>query len=256
LMVEKPSPEVRSITFSPDEALFRPIILVGMNYLSEPTGESAMKRYLLLIALGLPMVAALPATAGPLFGKHNKSNPAERVPQLIVTLKTDKDDGHRAEAANELRDFDATKFPEMVPVLADIARSDPNVSVRAEAVQTLGKLRPVTREAGWAIEDATRDSAIRVRLQARTSLMSYRLSGFHSDKPPEAVANTPPAPASGSAPIAPVTAVPTATVRWNAGETAPPPLARPVTAIPTSTPPGLPRAPTPVVPQGPDLPPQ
>jgi hypothetical protein len=222
----------------------------------EPTWESAMKRYLFLLAVGLLMVAALAADAGPLFGKRNKSNAAERVPQLLVTLKSDKDEGHRADAANELRDFDAAKFPEMVPVLADIARSDSSASVRAEAVQTLGKIRPISREAGWAIEDATRDSAIRVRLQARSSLMSYRLSGYHNDKPPETVTSSPPAPAGGSPVTAPVTAVPATTVRWNAGETAPPPLARPLTAIPTSTPPGLPKAPTPVVPQGPDLPPQ
>jgi hypothetical protein len=220
-----------------------------------------MRRYRILIALVLAILSTLPAVAGPLFGNHNKSNPAERVPQLILTLKTDKDDRHRADAANELRDFDATKFPDMVPVLADIARSDPSVSVRVEAVQTLGKLRPVSRDAGWAIEDATRDSSIRVRLQARTSLMSYRLSGYHSDKPADAVATTPPAAVSGPALIAPVAATPATTVpatavRWNSGESAPPPLARPLSATPASNPAGLPRAPTPVVPQGPDLPPQ
>jgi hypothetical protein len=219
-----------------------------------------MRHRRFLFAMVLPLAFALQATAGPLsqlsqLWSRNKPNPAERVPQLIVTVKTDQDEHHRADAAHELRDYDFAKFPEIVQVLADVARSDNSASVRAEAVQTLGKLRPISQDAGWAIEDATKDPSIRVRLQARTSLMSYRMSGYHSERPAEGATTT--ATAHGSPALVapgktvPLTPAPATTLRYNPGETAPPPLAQPLNAIPTSNPAGLPKAPTPV--GGPDL---
>jgi hypothetical protein len=207
----------------------------------------------LLVLLMIASVAG-ESYAGPLFGR-NRSNPAERVPQLIVTLKTDQDEHHRADAAHELADFDPAQFPDMIPVLADVARHDMSIATRIEAVQTLGRLRPVNRDAGWALEDATRDPAMRVRLHARTALMGYRLAGYHNDMPasaPQAVVSSPGIPPTVTVvPLTPPPGAVTAT-RWNAGETAPPPLARPVIATPTSSP-VLPSAPTPVVNQGPDL---
>src|SRR5436305_2055604 len=60
----------------------------------------------LFLALGLVAVLAVPAPAGIIFGKHPKPSPAERVPQLLAMLQAEADEGKRANAAKELRDFD------------------------------------------------------------------------------------------------------------------------------------------------------
>ncbi|HLN30369.1 MAG TPA: HEAT repeat domain-containing protein [Gemmataceae bacterium] len=227
------------------------------------------KRFLL--AFLLPVLLTLPARAGVLFGKHAKPNPAERVPQLVLTLKTDKDEDKRSSAAKELRDYDPASFPEIVPVLTDALQHDQKPSVRAEAAQSLGRIRPISQQVGWVLEEATRDAAIRVRLQARTSLMNYRLAGYHPAKPPEPVAATPAA--QGVPPIVQTrrasTYPPANVAVIGPNETMPPPLAQPVSGVagtqpPTgmpqpyvfpATPPKLQKPPTPTPDQGPDLPP-
>jgi hypothetical protein len=131
------------------------------------------------------VLAALPpcAQARFFFKKQPKPNPAERVPELIVTLKTEQDEHKRAAAATELRQYDPKAFPEIVPILIDVLKSDPKTSVRLEAASSLSNIRPVSQEAGMALEyAAAKDPALRVRVQAKTSLFSYRLHGYHSPK--------------------------------------------------------------------------
>ncbi|MBI1830541.1 MAG: hypothetical protein HYR84_03710 [Planctomycetes bacterium] len=70
-------------------------------------------------ALVLILASVHPAEAQ-LFAKKPKVNPSQRVPELIVIVKTDPDEKKRAHAAEELRDFDVTKFTEIVPVLVDV----------------------------------------------------------------------------------------------------------------------------------------
>jgi hypothetical protein len=125
-----------------------------------------------------------PGFAG-IFGKKPaKPNPAERVPELITILKTDGDENKRMEAAEELRYFDPTAFPQIVPALIDVLRNDAKPSVRSEAADTLGKLRPVSQAVGQALEQARdKDPAMRVRLQARSSLLGYAWSGYKPAKP-------------------------------------------------------------------------
>jgi hypothetical protein len=136
---------------------------------------------LLLVALLLAVFASS-ASAG-IFGKKNKPTPAERVPELITIIKTDGDEHKRSSAAEELRQYDPKQFPNIVPALIDALMTDAKPSVRAEAAQTLSKLRPVTKEAGWAIEQAVaKDSSMRVRLQARSALLHYHLAGYHGGK--------------------------------------------------------------------------
>ena len=101
-----------------------------------------------LLALILPVTIAQPAPAGILFGKH-KQNPAERVPQLIVAVKTEVDESKRESAAKELRGYDPAVFGDIVPVLIDVLQHDTKAGVRAEAAQSISKLRPVSKEAGW-----------------------------------------------------------------------------------------------------------
>src|SRR5579872_1032934 len=89
---------------------------------ARPHGETVMNRFAVILAIVILPAWALPAPADGIFGlfsKKPKPNPAERVPQLIVTLKTDQDERKRAAAATELASFDANAFSEIVPVLVD-----------------------------------------------------------------------------------------------------------------------------------------
>src|SRR5436309_8145239 len=85
--------------------------------------RSVMKRLQgLVVLLALP-VCAMPGEAQ-LFFKKNRPVPAQRVPELILTLKTESDERKRAAAAEELRDYDAKTFGEIVPVLIDVLHND------------------------------------------------------------------------------------------------------------------------------------
>jgi hypothetical protein len=140
-----------------------------------------MKHRFLLLPLLLAVLAD-PAAAG-IFKKAPKPDPKMRVNELIVAVKTDKDESKRAAAAAELREYDPKAFPDIVPILIDVLMNDPKPSVRAEAAQSLGKLRPVTMEAGWALEQAAaKDSSIRVRMQAKSSLLQYHWAGYRAPK--------------------------------------------------------------------------
>jgi hypothetical protein len=137
---------------------------------------------LLLIAL------ASPAPAGLIFGRKKKAPPTERVPELVTVLKTDGDENKRLEAVDELRQYDPNAFPTIVPTLIEALLNDRKPAVRAEAAQSLGRLRPVSQEVGQALEQALHnDSSMRVRLQARSALLQYHWSGYHGGKEPPAI---------------------------------------------------------------------
>ena len=195
-------------------------------------GSFPMKYPFFLVCLGLVTAFTAPAPAGIFFGKHAKPSPAERVSRLLITMKTDANDGKRASAAKELRDFDPRAFPEIIPMLVDVLKRDPKATVRVEAAQTLGKLRPVSQEAGFALEEASGDPSWRVRWQARQSLRGYRLSGYRSPPRPEQ------APLSNGKRSSAKREAPSATPKKGAvivpKETPPPPLADPLPAAPPS----------------------
>jgi hypothetical protein len=139
----------------------------------------------------------VPASAGLFFNKKKqKPPPNERVPELIATMKNDGDENHRQSAAEELRQFDPKAFPAIVPSLIEALLMDKKPAVRAEAAQSLGKLRPISPEAGPALEQALHnDPSMRVRLQSRSALIQLHLSGYHSGKdtpPVEPPAKDPP----------------------------------------------------------------
>src|SRR5437773_1101713 len=85
----------------PVEAPFRRLLM----------GGSPMRRLHVIFILVLIPVWAGPAHAQ-LFGKRLKANPVQRVPELIMIVKTDADERKRAAAADELRDYDSKQFPE------------------------------------------------------------------------------------------------------------------------------------------------
>jgi hypothetical protein len=138
------------------------------------------RRILILLIVA---ASAVPTQAGIIFNRKPKPNANERVVQLISAIRTETDDHKRAAAAEELRGFDAAKFPEIVPVLLDCALHDKASGVRAEAVHGLGKLRPISQQVGYALEQiVANDSSVRVQVQARSALLSYRVSGYRSQK--------------------------------------------------------------------------
>jgi hypothetical protein len=136
-----------------------------------------------LLALPLLVVLPLSAPAGFFWKKAAKPDPATRVPELIATVKTDGDESKRAAAAEELRQYDPAVYHDIVPILIDVLLHDAKPSVRAEAASSLGKLRPISQEVGWALEQAVaKDTSMRVRLSARSALLMYRISGYRSAK--------------------------------------------------------------------------
>ena len=136
-----------------------------------------------ILVLSIALVASAPSHAQLVFSKKAKTNPSQRVPELILTVKTDADEKKRAHAAEELRDYDSVTFAEIVPVLVDVLKNDKKQSVRLEALNSLTKIRPVTTLAGHAIEKASADDENwRVRWQAKAALPKYHLAGYSSKK--------------------------------------------------------------------------
>jgi hypothetical protein len=128
---------------------------------------------LLLVALGFTSQAH----GQFFFAKKTKVNPNQRVPELILIVKTDADERKRQHAAEELRDYDTAVFAEIVPVLADVLKSDKKQSVRSEALASLVKIRPATPLAAHAIEEAAaKDEAMRIRFSAKAALPKYHLA--------------------------------------------------------------------------------
>jgi hypothetical protein len=198
-----------------------------------------MNRVAMGMVLAIILAWAAPAPAQWFFSKKAKANPTQRVPELILTVKTDPDERKRASAAEELREYDARTFTEIVPVLADVLLHDKKQTVRSEALTSLSKIRPVSNLAGQAMEKAAaEDESLRVRWQAKTALPKYYLAGYLSrktDPPPAKPKQTEEPP-----PAQPRPAQGTDTLRVQAPP--PPPFPRPL-------PPGV------ATPSAPDAPP-
>lgn len=243
-----------------------------------------MRQRLILVGL-LAFVFAGPVQAG-IFRKSPKPDPAVYVPALIQTLKSEKDERGRVAAANALRDYDAKAFPEILPALIDALANDSSTSVRAEAAESIGRIRPISTQAGYALEQAkANDKDLRVRIAARTALLQYRVLGYfvgvkddlmvQTAEPPLApetgeksasgatVLRPTPSPMPVVGPVAPPTTpklggpgLPAPAVRPNP-QTGEPPLANPaapaptVTAQPRSAPPIITIPPVPTSPVGP-----
>jgi HEAT repeats len=179
---------------------------------------------------------AAPAEGGIFFGKKKPPvDPAQRVPELLGIVKTSPDEHKRSQAAEELRKYDMQSFPEVVPTLVDVLLHDAKPSVRVEAAQSLGRIRPISQTAGQALEQAlASDGSMRVRLQARSSLLQYYWAGYRSMKK-EA---PPPPPQTKEPPLAPPLP----------GETPAQSLPLPPTGPPTATSPSQPGIRLPAVP--------
>ncbi len=219
-------------------------------------------RFTLILVL-LPLLAGS-ARAGILFGKKPppKPDPAVRVPDLIKTVHTDGDENKRADAIAELRQYDPATFPEIMPTLIDALLNDKKPSVRAEAASTIGKLRPVSQQAGDALEQALdKDASMRVRIAVRSALLQYHWAGYRSgkkdDAPPSSTPTTKEPPLADPPSSTPTTKEPPLADPTPTKPTKPmdPPsqmTPRPLPPTPVPTPPAVILPPQPL-PQGPSL---
>src|SRR5437764_6834224 len=148
-----------------------------------PTGANPMSWSRAFV---VPLVLACltpPAPAG-FFTRKPKPNPAERVPELLIQLRTSPDEAQRAAAAEELRQYDPKAFPEIMAGLMAALGKDASAGVRSEAAASLGKLRPISQQAGFALEQAqNNDGSMRVRMAARSALLQYHLVGYRGGRP-------------------------------------------------------------------------
>jgi hypothetical protein len=114
-----------------------------------------------------------------LFSRKAPPNPSQRVPELVLILKTDPDERKRLHAAEELREYDAGTYTEIVPVLADVLLHEKKANVRLEALNSLFRIRPVQPVALTAIEKAANEDEFwRIRWQAKVDLTKLQLSGY------------------------------------------------------------------------------
>lgn len=135
------------------------------------------------LAVGLVLVFGFPSDAGFFFKRSSRPEPAVYVPALVQTLRTDKDERAREFAASQLKDYDAKAFPDILPALSEALMNDPCVAVRVEAATSIGKIRPISTQAGYALEQAVaNDKSPLVRLAAQTALLKYKVLGFFSGK--------------------------------------------------------------------------
>jgi hypothetical protein len=216
-------------------------------------------RFRLLIVSLLALSFAPPTEAG-IFRKTKKPDPATYVPEPITTLKTDKDERARSNAASELSDYDGKVFPDILPALIDALATDTSSSVRSEAAESIGKIRPITSKAGYALEQTVaNDKSPSVRVSARMALLKYRVLGFigvsKADMP---VAQTKEPPlAKPMTPIPPMISPIIKPIPQTTPSTTPPPIVPPLTNVqakPMKSPePSVILPPVPVVPKLPTM---
>lgn len=160
-----------------------------------------MRRLALMLLITFLFTWSAPANAQ-LFRSKPKAPPAQRIGELIVQAKSDPDERKRAAAAGELRDFDAKEHPEVVSILADVARNDTKPGVRQEALDSLARIRPVSIIAGQTLEHAAaKDDSWKVRWQAKSALVRYQLAGYQPPKNEPNANNAPKAPMTQEPPL-------------------------------------------------------
>ncbi len=106
----------------------------------------------------------------------------ERVGQLLTILRSDLNEDNRLHAAEALGRLDGERYPEVIPLLIETLRSDPKPAVRAEVVDSLVKIRPITQEAGKALEAAKEDGSFKVRWHARSAARAYHNAGYQDQE--------------------------------------------------------------------------
>lgn len=154
----------------------------------------------------------------------------------LDALKSDRDEKARTAAAVALRSADPRTDTEVLPTLMASLQQDPSAGVRAAVAETIGKLKPISAEAGATLEQAVvGDPSEPVRKAAQAALWQYHLNGYRSSAANAAVPQTAEPPLAKpksfpkAMPAAPqVPAVLTSQVKPTPAPVATPPVARPI----------------------------
>ncbi len=165
---------------------------------------------------------------------------AERIEQLLHTLKNDRKDDRRTKAVEELGKLASPDYPEIVAALLDALVRDESSSVRKTVVKTLAEVEPPTHEVKDALEQAVKhDKAWLVRQAARLAVWRYKPKDEPPAGPAPKVRNT-----SKPTPSGKLTATPKAKPEPPADplKSTPPPL---LPVVPQTDPPAPPIAPGP-----------
>lgn len=166
-----------------------------------------MTRTRFTLAVLLAALAASSAHAG-LFPRKAKID-AARAKHLVDVLRSDPDERKRKAAVAELRDADPRTHGEIMSAVVTSLQRDPAAGVRAESADTLRHYKVVSPVAGVALETAAEsDSSPVVRDAAQQALWEYHLGGYRSAKGTDGFA----------------------------GQTAEPPMAKPVTRMARAAP--------------------
>src|SRR5262249_40089449 len=141
------------------------------------------------------------AQAGIFSRTTKKPDPAEQVTELVKTIRADTDERHRMSAAEDLAKFDAKTYPTAALALIESTLKDPSSAVRYEAAQSLGKVRPISAQAAYALEySLANDPSTRVRLAAKAGLWQYHVAGYRGNPVPPQTTEPGLAPPATSAP--------------------------------------------------------
>lgn len=132
-----------------------------------------------VLALAAPPAAAVDLPNFGIFRKKTKPESAAKAKSLVTTLQSDPDEKKRVQAAEELRAVDPRTNPDVVPALIGALQKDPSTAVRTEAVESIGKMKPVSPTAAVALETALQsDPDVRVREAIKAALWQYHLNGY------------------------------------------------------------------------------
>lgn len=114
-------------------------------------------------------------------GKQKQTLNPEQVAQICQVLKGSGEETTRMAAVDDLRMVEGPAQIVAISALMETLKTDRKAGVRAEAAVALSKMRPVRQEVGTALENTiTKDSSMRVRIQARSALLQYNLAGYRS----------------------------------------------------------------------------
>lgn len=138
-------------------------------------------------ALIIWVLGTAPSAEAGIFSRKDPGKPAERVMNLLATLRNNPDADQRQEAAGELSEFDGAAYPEIVPALINALQRDSDSGVRRAAASSLGSIKPTSVEVQQALEQASKqDESTWVRMKARMARLGYSVKS--PAPPPQAAA--------------------------------------------------------------------
>ncbi|MBX9679316.1 MAG: hypothetical protein K2X38_11185 [Gemmataceae bacterium] len=116
----------------------------------------------------------------------------QKIAEAIYAAKSDPDDRKRTRSIGALEGVDAKAHPEVLATLAEIAIRDAQPHLRADAMSSLARIRPMSGIAAQTLEKAAEgDAAWRNRVHAKTLSLRYNLT-YRPTKDEPVLTATPP----------------------------------------------------------------